>query len=576
MTENLPGELLTNISIYLSRRDLRTCLHVCRSWNATFTPIFYSAVEIHSERQLRRFTKALRHAEVRNPLGHIVRTITLQSMWTVGHGSIASLPSVCPLVTEFHATTWRAHFTEALEKWKHLTKISEVYLCESLDFPSSLFQKQITKLHLNVVDSPEKWLDLVTHLPCIEKLTVGFGNLAYIDTQKCISLSDLEKLHSSLPRLRSFEMQNVATYGEMPEYITPCDTVCELILSPLNACLWAEYFAQKYTNLKIFTLMNHFSGEVKADTMVFLKSCKHLEQFHCLDSTNTIFYQDAYKTLYEIDAPLARLEFFEWSTIPYEETVNNFHRTVTNIRCAVSHKSDATTSDELVKPLKNCLLLTELTLIYGSCVMEADLAFVLDHCQSLETLDIVGQTILVSNYHAADDRHNLRLLRIGAKDIEDSVFPYLSQRCPRLSDIDCHYRANRNKNCMVYFPSPALKRLSVQSQQDAIIRLTQTGKTEKIIKRNIRYRGSVDGQKTKIWTRWYHAFWEDCIVKIRRVKLLENYESSGQLTNYNTGDIEKAFQESGYTKTPYRQHNTFSISIQCYSVDEIRLLGIYL
>ncbi|KAG0166056.1 hypothetical protein DFQ30_007640 [Apophysomyces sp. BC1015] len=469
----------------------------------------------------------------------------------------------------------RPELIEVLGKWEHLTRISEVELYKPLDLSSSIFQKQITRLRLGLENHPV-WLDLMARLAYIEELNLCFDFPTPKGVEGRVSLSDLNKLHNSLPHLRLLVLEEVSMYGEMPEYITPCDTVRDLRITPLDDRLWSEYFARKYTNLKTLALTIWTGDEFIATTMKLLESCQHLERFYCPHSFSEVMYPAAYQTLHEIGAPMTHLNFGNWDTIPYEAVVNNFRRTVSSITYFASRKDDLTTSDELVKPLKDCLSLMDLNLDCETCQMEVDLAFLLGHCQSLKTLRIAGQIICVSNYDTVNDRHNLRTLNMTAKDIEDGVFIYLSQRCSRLSNLNCFYLSDNNRNYTISFPSPSLKYLSILYTHDALIKLTQTGKTESIVKRNIQYHGPVDGQKTKRWMRWYRTHWKDYLANLRRVKQWEDYENSCQLAKDDKGDTERAFQEKQYPKIPHMKPGTCSVSIQCHSVDIVRLQNVSL
>ncbi|KAG0172180.1 hypothetical protein DFQ30_011004 [Apophysomyces sp. BC1015] len=93
-------------------------------------------------------------------------------------------------------------------------------------------------------------------------------------------------------------------------------------------------------------------------------------------------------------------------------------------------------------------------------------------------------------------QHRLRTVGLGGK-IDEAVFPYLSQRCPRLSSVEVCV-ANNCRLYIVYLPNPNINNLSITTHgPENIYQLTRTSNTEKIQK--LTYQRQFEGA-----TRWFY------------------------------------------------------------------------
>ncbi|KAG0164186.1 hypothetical protein DFQ30_010387 [Apophysomyces sp. BC1015] len=569
MTEKLPSEILGNIATYLSRKDLCTCLRVCRSWNTALISALYNTIVIHSRSQFKRFCKTLRNTELHNPLGHLVRKIRILAYFSY-RGNLFQLPKLCPFVTEIDFDqTWDPEDLVILPKFKHLTRIPCVAICESPSTPLDVFQKHITSLCITLYNYPE-WIDLIPKLPCIEDLKVSFFDPETSHNSGYITLSNVEMLHNSLLHLRSLTMDSVSTHGDMPEHITPCDTIRSLSWTPVRSRLWGLYFARKYTNLKELHLnVSRFNDDVNEEVITLAKSCRHLESFFChgYNTRPYVTHRDALKILHEIGAPLTSFSLHEWDYPTYAATVDSFHRTVSKIDLG---KVTTMKIRKIIEPLKACLSLVHLELIYVRCDLEIDC--ILDNCKSLKVLDIVSQTIIVSNKPMAFNKHGLRTLKLSANEIEDSVFRHLSECCPRLAHLKCCYYFHNVEHSVIYLPNPSLKRLDIEHSYPVVYKLTQTGRTERIVERNRRYHGSIEGLEIKEWTRWYRLCQTQDSNELRRLKpwVLDNIPH--QLRNNEKWWNIKESQDTDEHETAINNNDDeCTISIICHSLDEVYL-----
>ncbi|KAG0177632.1 hypothetical protein DFQ29_004621 [Apophysomyces sp. BC1021] len=546
MAENLPCEIVKNITIHLPRNDPCTCLRVCRSWNTALTPTLYRAVEIHSERHFDRFHKALCDTKACNQLGHHVRKIDITDF--VNYTKLTLLPKLCPFVTEFYYEDIRyPELATILQRWKYLARMPMVYISEKpLGFQLELFQKQITRIHISVDQYPE-WIDLVSTLPYIRDLEVDFGSIEPSGSTKYMALSDLEMLLNSLPRLHSLTMNRFSTYGDLPEDIAPCDTLNSLVLLPFAGGLWGSYFARKYTTLKKLELRTreYDSADLLMEIMTLVKSCRHLNRFTC--SQEDIFsgiHKNVLRILFENGEPLTYLDVSHYDACSYEMLVYDSHQTLSN---ATNSEIFINSTEELVKPLKACLLLVDLRLQFF--------------------LQLFGSRSRVGLLQKP------RSSPVHGTVIENIMFPYLSYRCPRLSYLNCGYNVpHNNSDLVIHFPSPSLKHLKVKTGGKPIFKLTQMGKTERILERSVRYHGSIDGHKTKSWTRWYFAYIGRHDWLLRRLRLMEKNDFSCRLWNNDKGYNLKALQDiTAYQILEDDYSNATIVSIQCHSVDKICL-----
>ncbi|KAG0171022.1 hypothetical protein DFQ30_001642 [Apophysomyces sp. BC1015] len=382
-------------------------------------------------------------------------------------------------------------------------------------------------------------------------------------------------LHDSLPRLRSLTMNGVSIYGDIPEHITPCDTVRDLSWAPADGHLWGPYFARKYTKLKKLKMRLWWENceDTRDDIIMLVKSCRHLEWFDCWgkERISSIIYREALKVFHEIGAPLTYFNFNNWDSLLYAATVDSFYRTVSNVSFCTER---ITKVNKVVKPLEACLSLVELRLHCLRADLEVD--YILNHCKSLKSLDILGRTIRVSNHYTVNNQHKLRKLMLHGDNIEHNVFLHLSQHCSHLSNLECGYNSGSSKNCTIHFTIPGLQRLSVICHGDVVYKLTQLDKTERAIEQNVKYHGSLDGYKIKGWTRWYCSG-EPMPGVLRQLRPSEIDNISHQLRNVDDGCNVKQWEDDDEDQELLNNNNNQRIiSIRYHSVNEIRLQGVIL
>ncbi|KAG0167354.1 hypothetical protein DFQ29_000505, partial [Apophysomyces sp. BC1021] len=382
MTDKLPNEILQKIAIDLSPNDLCAAVRVCHSWNIAFIPTLYGVVDIRSHRQFKLFVATLRDSENLNALGHRIRILKLsfsfsktvdldldldsvrETFWENYNLEFKLLFRLCPFVVELDSwNDWCLAAVENFQEWKHITKLPSI-VCQnplptsSLDF----FRNRLTRLTIACADSSE-WNDFVTELPCIEILTLTpIDPWSSDETKNTLSISilGLEMLHKSLQFLQSLTMMSFVLHGEIPNDITPCDTVHELVLYANNAYLWDRYIARKYTTLETLKIssINVDDENNRAEIMTLIKSCRHLKWFESSLCRGDLvgIHQQILDTLYEMGTSVTSLNVDGWDVLPYTTIVSRFHKTLSSIVFSVMEISD------FLGPLEQCSSLVELTL----------------------------------------------------------------------------------------------------------------------------------------------------------------------------------------------------------------------
>ncbi|KAG0163340.1 hypothetical protein DFQ30_000319 [Apophysomyces sp. BC1015] len=492
MIDNLPPEIVSNIANRLSQYRLCACVLVCRSWYEAFISALYNTVDIRQQHSLTLFLEALRQTrEEPKPLGHLARKLMMSK--STSFSSIACLPDLCPFVVKCdYRGEWSSDLSAIVQKWKWITNLGLVYIEDPKEFLFGTIQNSITELRIATASFVE-WVDLIGKLPCIEELGIENHSDPLGATRLTVSLCEFEKLHNDLPRLRTFIVCDAMIYGELPEEITPCDKVCNLELSHIEGFRWGGYFAQKYTNLQKLDLSFVYGPE----PIVLAKSCQLLQELTCYN-----FELELLETIPQIDAPIKNLTLSRPRFDMYANAVEGLHRTFTHIHLIWTYD---TTFEEITDPLRACSLLVELQLDLHQSIIEVDR--ILDYWKYLTKLVVrTAQICMNSDCATTNDQHGLRTLAISGWVKTDAIFPYLSQRCPRLSSLKIYFDSmEQGRTRKIYLPNLNIKTLEIYSHWVAYIyKLIQTGQTERIQECNGEYQRSIDKDQVEGGPRWFY------------------------------------------------------------------------
>ncbi|KAG0168995.1 hypothetical protein DFQ30_004074 [Apophysomyces sp. BC1015] len=311
-----------------------------------------------------------------------------------------------------------------------------------------------------------------------------------------MSLCELEAIHEVLPRLRAFGMRTIEVHGKVPEHIASCDRVRDLTLRGIDGHLWGHYFARKYKNLEKLDLGYHKETvqSERTEAMILAKSCRGLKWFkwHSCDRGGHTEQQRLLEIFQQMDAPITNLDLLFPDKPWYVANAEGFHRTLSHVDLSF----DNTKSEEVLIPLKSCLLLVEVKLYGGSVHIQMD--SILDYWKHLKYLNININTICLGNNCTTNNRHGLKTLEMKGR-ITEEVFPYISQRCPGVSSLDAHLRYLYRRSCIIDLPNLNIERLSVSAPYNDLYRLSKIVKTEKTRE----YYSSVDKNQIENETRWF-------------------------------------------------------------------------
>ncbi|KAG0185455.1 hypothetical protein DFQ28_009292 [Apophysomyces sp. BC1034] len=527
MIDTLPNEIIIKIATYLSRKKLCTCLRVCRSWYAAFIPVLYNNVNIQTESQLNQFVETLRSTEeTSNPFGHLVRELTLRGQFTTQH--IFPLPRLCPFVVELNygRLGWTLELSKVLQGWKHLKNLGRLaFHYGPREFPLCSLRNRITRLSIAVTLYPE-WIDYTAELPYLTELELAHKSMGVVGKLPKVSLCELELLHRALPRLETFSMDTIIIQGEMPEHIMPCSSVRHLRLKDISGRLWGQYFAQKYTNLeKLFIrkflellLIQKRLNETedvseatfKAQAMTLARSCRRIKSLTTSKFNHSRDALPFFDVFHQIGAPIEHLDMLCSDPPLYAAVIERFCGTLSHVRLSFNRM----TFNEIVEPLKISPLLVALELCDDSHVMYAEKAVevdrILDHWNRLKHLSLTMYDIRLSDSCSTNNQHGLRTLYLEG-GIHQDVFPYLSQRCSRLSELDINFGYEVRPPKVIYFPNPNIERLLVTlfELKDYFYKLTWIDKLEQTSEKRKHFAEGYlkDGDPATgySWMKWFRS-----------------------------------------------------------------------
>ncbi|KAG0165911.1 hypothetical protein DFQ28_008841 [Apophysomyces sp. BC1034] len=480
--DNLPLEILPNIAARLSRYRLCACVLVCRSWYAMFISQLYTTVDIHKPKSFIQFVKTARNTEKRYQLGRLVRKMILPNSTCITSDSY--LPVLFPFIVEFdHGGMNSSDLSEVLGAWKCIENVGPVIVRDPKEFPLDLLRHRITKLTI-IIGSFTEWVDIMAELPRVEELQIQSRSNRIMGepSEAAISFCELETLHENFPHIRTLTLREILVYGELPRYITPCNKVDDLQLMFIEGHRWGQYFAQKYTNLENLQIAFDRVPEINAEpeSIVLAKSCRHLKQF-IQDSGPMTIFQQVFEALLQIGAPMTAIKLPQTATNLYKKIVEGFQKTHSRASLTIDIRNMC---EDAVGPLAACKLLVELDLRLFNHYLCIDQ--ILDCCKHLTELKIDAPHIGVSNERTATyHSHGLRTLKLRAK-INQTVYSYMSQRCPRLSSLDIEFH-KFDRPYIIHLPNQNIKLLSITSDIHRMMynvtRIDETGKLQDWSKR---------------------------------------------------------------------------------------------
>ncbi|KAF7727394.1 hypothetical protein EC973_007558 [Apophysomyces ossiformis] len=465
MANHLPFEVLTIIGKHLYIKELSACMQVCHAWRKAFVPILYHDVEIRSGIQFDHFVETLestKHDKL--PLGHHVRILNL---WFEAYGNdIKDLPPLCPFVVEIGV--WDTQFQYIaceMHQWKHLATVPELILDQSPKFSFEFFKNIITDLVLDTLaEWYDEWMTIITRLPGVERLVIK-GDYDRDQHFPKLSVSEMETIFESLPRLSHLELSYFYLYGDVPVHTSPCETLDILSLSPMDNHMWGRYFSKKCTKvgrLIVYGYSNDAAG-MFAESKTLLRSCRCLKELEAGLATDEI--RQCLAILAEIGAPMRSLDLYaDWDLDSMSHVVHGFQRTVSKITLKIA---DGTMLQTRMMPLRRCASLTILTV--DAMFQDIQLDAIMEACVHLKILKIVSKLLYLGSMPAATQLHSLE--RLTMKGIMGSeVFSYLSDAAPNITELVCSITLE-GQSLSMDFPFMRLRRLYLRCSGQPLYRL---------------------------------------------------------------------------------------------------------
>ncbi|KAF7724489.1 hypothetical protein EC973_000939 [Apophysomyces ossiformis] len=456
----LPNEILANVARRLPAKTLVIAVVVCRAWNSAMTSELYRSITTYSKQQFEMLILTLIETNPNKRLAQYVRELTM-----AGEGCSCRMED---LLKEFPDSIKRLDWCTVFPKDGYPVRIRINYCFLTLkDTPMNFLQARLRNLSMQIQDSQTSWMDVVSEIGSIEELDVDF--VSYNDPRITVSFLQLEHLHSRLSQLHQLHITRVTFVGKLPEHVQPCHSVCDLKVQG-----WGQYFARKYTRLCKLELQDEtYSGhypdyDTIAETMPLVESHQNLEKCRI----NNLSYENL-EMLASIGAKLTYIEYDQdyWFLKPFI----SFHPTITTVTIRYSY--DHNTVQEAMEGLRACPLLQDLEWVCNPDELCID--WILEELRNLQRLRIQARHIcLKGNYNSAI-HHRLTMLDLTGDRINNNVYLYLSQYSPRIRQLICAYGEHIDNQVTIYYPNLSLRRLSVFSRQDCILKFTQMNEEER-------------------------------------------------------------------------------------------------
>ncbi|KAF7729635.1 hypothetical protein EC973_004008 [Apophysomyces ossiformis] len=510
LIKELPPEILKSIAERLSRRSLRIALCVCRSWNNAMLPELYTSVIIYARRQFDLFTRSLE----RSPrVGRLVRKLYLRL--DLENDTFSLLARLCPFLVEIDTLSQDWDRLNYFSKCKDLKKAC-IHFRPRVPrrWPPHFLRDTMTSLSFHTVDCSE-WMDVLTKLSSLECVRIFLAiNNAHLHGN--MSCTQLEKLHQCLPRLRDLTLNRVAIYGDLPEPITPCDTVRLLCLKLNHGSRFGEYFARKYTHLEMLHLDATYSDLIDVETQIkpLARSCGKLKSLTVIENGPSV-YSKFLNVLQGTAAPLSNFKDDGYDEPWKITTISSFRETLSEICIAIETESSL---QQIINLLKDCPSLTDLSLIYSQGRFNLDL--ILDELNGLTKLTLSADSIGLMKNDNGCIQQRLRSFTAKSTIVQEAVFDYLMRCCQRLSSLEWHYCGGNCPSFTIYYTNPSLKLLDIKHYEDAIFKITRLNEEERVREWNHRYYGA-EQDEMKGFTEWYMYDNESPFKKLKRTEIEE-------------------------------------------------------
>ncbi|KAI9029010.1 hypothetical protein CLU79DRAFT_737138 [Phycomyces nitens] len=472
LVTQLPFEILSKIAGSLQTPDILTGSLVCQAWRRPFEEALWRQITITSDHQLDIFCEKLYRQQMSGKkLDHHVRELNLsyhRPSYPENFGLIEqSFPLLDHLCISDNA--WFTTDPPPYVNWSHW--------------------KTITRLDWWLFDgavlAPESYLAL-SFLPNLSSLKLSYA----CEDEGAFTLDDFEMLLDNTPRLTTLSIDSLI--GNLSEKdlgriknLPPSTTLTALFIESYSWDLgWLCYWAHKCPSIQslewnssVSATVPYHMDEASAVLKTMNNPFKNLERFD-MEALKDSHADHFFELLHQCHTSLKHLELrlkSDEQFIPikmFEEAPFSFFESLETIFLDLAGE----TSDIFLLPhaFRKCSRLTHLTIIAPDLFIELDI--LLDHCQSLKTLELnVCEVATSDDTPLYPSAHGLRVIELEKATIPSSLFYYLSQRCLELSrlhivdsDVVCSLSSTAG-NMSIYMPYTHLDTLMITSVEFHVI-----------------------------------------------------------------------------------------------------------
>lgn len=501
MVRHLPIEIIEQIIYFLPNNiDIIQCLLTCKTWHAILYRALVRCVIIEHKRQLKQFLQLVSNKQD-DTVGKYVRELHLKNRVGLTKEHFKLLGQHCPYIEVFKFRDWCHYKLSAFQPFKHLKQIPRIY--DRLKGQAALFESRMTLTHLEL--GMRICRDLVVQGWLLPFLSLG-SNLTHLRLDGYFNpttrVGHLEfnffqwdALHHLCKHLTYIQMHSViltATAADADvmaaaielNTIDPMPHMKGLNLRSLSMehPIWLPYLAKKYPDL--ITLVIRFDMcafihyqepyqvlEPEECCAAFLEMVNHLSP-HLRSLTLQSLYVSHFPGKVFFDRLTARgiqLDAFQVNFETNRRSLTGLcmpilesmlvGQTKTLKRLDVDLWVGAHVYfEEFLKPISLCSRLVELHLCNDDLVRfhfsPVPLDTLLDKCTHLRKLSLGRTALVIENKHTMHQYHPLKHFTISVARIDESLFKYLSARCPDLThlDIDTCFWMPRELEMKIHMP----------------------------------------------------------------------------------------------------------------------------
>ncbi|KAI8972917.1 hypothetical protein BDB01DRAFT_808615 [Pilobolus umbonatus] len=301
---SLPFEVMEIVTLYLRRRDLYTCLSVCKLWYSVFIRLLYENIDFFHENELKMFFEAITIYPECIEAGKYVKSLDMTVLKDAEHFKIYSDADIsfidaltnCPSIEELRLTA-RTDIINALitTKTPILHRLKKMYFSGN---NSSLnteclnclyqFRSSLSYLCLNTTSHQDE--SIITYLH-------SFPNLTSLDIEISSTSQQYNHLFDDIlkhcPHLISFHYSYTGriTYAktlniEYPSLLHLEIATHDLYLQDIR------YIKDRFTRLRSLTLFMNNKLEDEITTINLLMELKNLTYFYLnIESVSTSYFK---------------------------------------------------------------------------------------------------------------------------------------------------------------------------------------------------------------------------------------------------------------------------------------------